>query len=125
MSMAGRTLALILLLGLQAVMPLRAAEETMLREAYTQPLPGLSEAERERFFRGRSLFRQSWVVAPAEDRAAGLGPLYNRLACISCHQKNGRGRSPDGPHYTELIYHLFKNLFYPFTESGVLVPYSI
>jgi|JI6StandDraft_1071083.scaffolds.fasta_scaffold18260_3 CxxC motif-containing protein (DUF1111 family) len=97
MSMAGRTLALILLLGLQAVMPLRAAEETMLREAYTQPLPGLSEAERERFFRGRSLFRQSWVVAPAEDRAAGLGPLYNRLACISCHQKNGRGRSPDGP----------------------------
>lgn len=73
------------------------AEDTALREAYTQPLPGLPEADQERFFQGRSLFRQSWVVAPADDRAAGLGPLYNRLACISCHQKNGRGRSPDGP----------------------------
>lgn len=75
----------------------RAADEAALREAYTQPLPGLDDAGRERFFRGRSLFRQSWVVAPADDKASGLGPLYNRLACISCHQKNGRGRSPDGP----------------------------
>jgi len=73
------------------------AESIALREAYTQPLPGLSEQEREQFFHGRSVFRQSWVVAPANDRAAGLGPLYNRLSCISCHQKNGRGRSPDGP----------------------------
>jgi CxxC motif-containing protein (DUF1111 family) len=73
------------------------ADESALREAYTQPLPGLAESDREKFFRGRTLFRQSWVVAPAADRSAGLGPLYNRLACISCHQKNGRGRSPDGP----------------------------
>lgn len=75
------------------------AEETPIapRDAYQQPLPGLSESERELFFSGRALFRQSWVVAPASDRAAGLGPLYNRLACISCHQRNGRGRSPDGP----------------------------
>jgi CxxC motif-containing protein (DUF1111 family) len=73
------------------------AETITMREAYTQPLPGLSDQEREQFFRGRSVFRQSWVVAPANDRAVGLGPLYNRLSCISCHQKNGRGRSPDGP----------------------------
>jgi len=78
--------------------PAQADEpEIALREAYTQPLPGLSETDRELFLRGRSVFRQSWVVAPASDRAAGLGPLYNRLSCISCHQKNGRGRSPDGP----------------------------
>ncbi len=78
--------------------PAQAGEpEIALREAYTQPLPGLGEAERELFLRGRSVFRQSWVVAPAADKAAGLGPLYNRLSCISCHQKNGRGRSPDGP----------------------------
>jgi len=81
--------------------PARADEtadaSAALREAYTQPLPGLGEKAREQFFRGRSVFRQSWVVAPASDRAAGLGPLYNRLSCISCHQKNGRGRSPDGP----------------------------
>lgn len=75
----------------------KSNETAALREAYTQPLTSLNEKEREQFFRGRSVFRQSWVVAPASDRAAGLGPLYNRLSCISCHQKNGRGRSPDGP----------------------------
>ena len=35
------------------------------REAFARPLDGLTDAERERFFRGRSLFNQSWVVAPA------------------------------------------------------------
>src|SRR5690242_4302563 len=68
------------------------------REAFSQPMAGLDEAEREQLFRGRSLFRQSWVIAPAQDSAiSGLGPLYNRLACISCHGKNGRGKAPDGP----------------------------
>ncbi|NTV70377.1 MAG: thiol oxidoreductase [Azonexaceae bacterium] len=82
---------------LLAACVLPAQADDALREAYTHPLPGLADSDRETFFRGRGLFRQSWVVAPAEDRAAGLGPLYNRLSCISCHQKNGRGRSPDGP----------------------------
>lgn len=77
--------------------PAGAEENAALHEAYTQPLPGMNEQQREQFYHGRSIFRQSWVVAPAADRAAGLGPLYNRLSCISCHQKNGRGRSPDGP----------------------------
>lgn len=69
-----------------------------LREAYTQPLPQLSSSELERFYRGRQLVRQSWVIPPSEDTAiAGLGPLYNRNACIACHTKNGRGYAPDGP----------------------------
>lgn len=68
------------------------------REAYSQAMPGLSDAQREQFFRGRALFQQSWVVAPAKDAAfAGLGPLYNRLACVSCHAKNGRGVPPESP----------------------------
>jgi CxxC motif-containing protein (DUF1111 family) len=100
--MGHQPLTFLLLAGLLGALPDaaradQAPEPVALREAYTQPLPGLSEQEREQFFRGRSVFRQSWVVAPANDRAAGLGPLYNRLSCISCHQKNGRGRSPDGP----------------------------
>ena len=79
-----------------------AAGETLadlaaLREAYSQPLPGLAEKDREQFLRGRALFRQSWVAPPARDKAVGLGPLYNRLSCVSCHQKNGRGRSPNRP----------------------------
>lgn len=68
------------------------------REALSRPIADLSAAEMTLFQQGRSLVRQSWVVAPAGSREVnGLGPLYNRLACISCHPKNGRGGAPDGP----------------------------
>ncbi|MEG0860737.1 MAG: di-heme oxidoredictase family protein [Pseudomonas sp.] len=65
------------------------------REAFTEPLAGLNEAQLETFFRGRGLFRQAWVIAPSRDEAVdGLGPLYNRITCIACHPKNGRGQAP-------------------------------
>jgi CxxC motif-containing protein (DUF1111 family) len=65
-------------------------------EAFTQPVAGLDDGEREVFFQGRTLVRQSWIVAPSRDELFdGLGPLYNRLACISCHPRNGRGRPPE------------------------------
>ena len=66
------------------------------REAFAQPFAGLDEGQLERFFRGRSLFRQAWVIAPSRDEAVdGLGPLYNRVSCIACHPKNGRGQAPE------------------------------
>lgn len=96
---SGSLLAALLLLV--ATPPAHAADGTVplaSREAYSQPLPGISEEERQAFLRGRSLFNQSWVVAPAQDsQVDGLGPLYNRLACVSCHAKNGRGKAPAGP----------------------------
>lgn len=67
------------------------------REAYSQASPAMDAEHASVFARGRSLFRQSWVVAPANDRAAGLGPTFNRISCIACHAKNGRGGAPDGP----------------------------
>ena len=68
------------------------------REAFTHPVPGMSDVQREQFFRGRSLFQHSWIVAPSADQEfVGLGPLYNRLACASCHQKDGRGHAPNEP----------------------------
>ncbi|MCK9215834.1 MAG: thiol oxidoreductase, partial [Rhodoferax sp.] len=83
-------------LGLAAA-PSEAPSETD-REALSRPMADLSAAELTLFQQGRSLVRQSWVVAPAGNREVnGLGPLYNRLACISCHPKNGRGGAPDGP----------------------------
>ncbi len=73
----------------------RVTTDDVSREAFLQPIDGLTEAERVQFLRGRTLFRQNWVVAPAQDRAfAGLGPVYNRLSCIACHPKNGRGDPP-------------------------------
>lgn len=70
------------------------------REAFAQPLAGMDdEAQLERFFRGRGLFRQAWVIAPSRDEAVdGLGPLYNRISCIACHPKNGRGQAPVDEH---------------------------
>ncbi|QBF26557.1 c-type cytochrome [Pseudomonas tructae] len=78
----------------------QSASAAATREAFAQPLPGLDKPQqRERFFHGRSLFRQAWVVAPSRDEAVdGLGPLYNRISCIACHPKNGRGQAPASPH---------------------------
>jgi CxxC motif-containing protein (DUF1111 family) len=79
-----------------AEMPVAVADAS--REAFTHPIGTLNAEERQRFFAGRSLFRQSWVEAPAQDLSiAGLGPLYNRLSCLACHQKNGRGHAPGSP----------------------------
>jgi CxxC motif-containing protein (DUF1111 family) len=94
-------MTLVMLATLLPAAPAIPAEVTVAdagREAYSQPFPGLTDPEREQFFRGRSLFRQSWVVSPARDTLMdGLGPLYNRLACVSCHSRNGRGFAPDRP----------------------------
>ncbi len=68
------------------------------REAYSRIYPNLTEEQLNRAFRGRSLFRQSWVIPPANDiEIAGLGPIYNQLSCLSCHPKNGRGQPPENP----------------------------
>jgi len=90
-----------LLLPLLLALPARSQDGTVANttvDAYSQPLPGLTADQQQAFLRGRSLFRQSWVVAPARDQQVdGLGPLYNRLACVSCHAGNGRGKAPTGP----------------------------
>jgi len=75
-----------------------AAEPSSIRDGFSLPITELQPAEREQFFRGRALFRQSWTAPPASaGTASGLGPLYNRLACVSCHARNGRGHAPDAP----------------------------
>lgn len=88
---------LVLSLALAGGLPVAHAAEVpgSDREAFSRPMAGLNDDERAQFVRGRSLFNQSWVVAPARDSDVdGLGPLYNRLACVSCHSRNGRGLPP-------------------------------
>jgi CxxC motif-containing protein (DUF1111 family) len=74
---------------------LRAAD--FAREAFSFPVNGLSDAEEDIFYRGRVEFLRSWAFPPAGGENAGLGPLFNRIACVACHEKDGRGRPPDGP----------------------------
>ncbi len=82
----------------RAEAPLQISVYDASRQAFSTPMAGLSADETAAFLRGRSLFRQVWVIAPSRDEAVdGLGPLYNRPACSSCHPANGRGQAPELP----------------------------
>lgn len=84
--------------GDRAIIVTPLGTDNVTHEAFGQPLAGMPEVMREAFFRGRSLFRQNWVIAPAgDDQVDGLGPLHNRISCISCHVANGKGHAPNGP----------------------------
>jgi CxxC motif-containing protein (DUF1111 family) len=67
------------------------------REAFTFPVGGLNDAAQDVFYRGRVEFLRSWAFPPAGGDNSGLGPLYNRISCVACHEKDGRGRPPDSP----------------------------
>jgi len=85
-----------LLLPLMAALHLQHAQaDDYPREAFSHALPGMDQAQAEMFQRGRVEFMQSWAFPPEGGSASGLGPLFNRIACAACHQKNGRGRSPN------------------------------
>ena len=59
--------------------------------------PGLDKSLQSAFRVGNGLFRRAWIIGPSAEptELTGLGPLYNRLSCIACHVKNGRGPTPD------------------------------
>jgi|GEM_PF-6653754 CxxC motif-containing protein (DUF1111 family) len=50
------------------------------RDAFSQPIPNLTESQRLQFFQGRRLFQQVWLISPSssEESAAidGLGAVY-------------------------------------------------
>lgn len=68
------------------------------RQAFGQPIPGLSSPQQTQFFVGNSFFNRNWVVAPSSTQARdGLGPLFNARSCSTCHRLDGRGRPPGHP----------------------------
>jgi CxxC motif-containing protein (DUF1111 family) len=65
------------------------------RDAFAQPVPGLSDEQASTFAIGNSFFNDNWVTAPASaDGRDGLGPLFNAQSCSSCHFKDGAGQPP-------------------------------
>ena len=65
--------------------------------AFSRPFPRLTRELERKFFRGRALFRDGWVQAPAStDSRDGLGPVFNARSCFACHVDDGRGRPPIG-----------------------------
>ena len=63
-------------------------------EAYSEPAPGLSLAQSQKFMRGRHHFSQNWVVFPSLAGDWGLGPTFIADRCTGCHVKAGRGTVP-------------------------------
>ena len=54
------------------------------RASFSQPMAGLSTAQREQFLHGAALFRQSWsAVGEGDADFAGLGPTYDAVACAA------------------------------------------
>ena len=66
--------------------------------AFSQPARNLSTRQLRQFTFGNRLFNTQWINAPASvDSFDGLGPLFNRSSCSSCHLKDGRGQPPSQP----------------------------
>lgn len=66
------------------------------QNAFSLPVPTLTDAERTRFAIGNSFFKRNWVEAPASTRARdGLGPHFIAKSCGACHALDGRGAPPD------------------------------
>ena len=61
--------------------------------AFSIPAPNLSASALEKHLEGDVEFEANFVTAPAVVNP-GLGPIYNNIACINCHARDGRGRPP-------------------------------
>jgi CxxC motif-containing protein (DUF1111 family) len=59
--------------------------------------PDLPPAARAAFARGRALFTRRF------DAASGLGPLYNDVSCVACHDSPVPGGGGDAAHGLQLI----------------------
>jgi len=67
------------------------------RNAYGLSARNLTFDERSTFLVGNSFFNDNWVTAPASTTSRdGLGPVFNARSCSGCHDRDGRGRPPEG-----------------------------
>ncbi len=73
-------------------------------EAFSSPAPNLQGQDLARHAVGDGQFDVVFVPPPAAANA-GLGPVFDNVACESCHEHDGRGRPPIGaePFNSELI----------------------
>lgn len=72
-----------------------ATTERTNESAFATPVRGLAARQRRKFAIGDHLFNTNWTTPPGSVKTKdGLGPLYNRVSCASCHIRDGRGRPP-------------------------------
>ncbi len=64
-------------------------------ESFRQIVANAPRRARARFTFGKIQFNTEWDPAPGDVPANdGLGPVFNAIACASCHINNGRGSPP-------------------------------
>ncbi|MEQ8279169.1 MAG: di-heme oxidoredictase family protein [Deltaproteobacteria bacterium] len=97
-------------------------------DAYSRNAPGLERDAERTFFKGRALFRDPWVTAPASTETRdGLGPLFNARSCEQCHVRDGRGQPPAlGEPMETMLLRLSVSSGEPEpTYGGQLQPYAV
>ncbi len=62
-------------------------------QAYKQPSQNLTAEHKDIHFGGDALFERAFSDDPSR-KDFGLGPVYNHIKCISCHNRDGRGALP-------------------------------
>lgn len=62
-------------------------------KAFTFPLANISSQELQNHTEGDAVFEATFVSPPAQING-GLGPIFNNVSCVSCHNKDGRARPP-------------------------------
>lgn len=63
---------------------------------------GISKKDLREIKVGYSLFSKPWVQAPSSTiRRDGIGPYFNAISCMSCHDGMGRGAPPGVRHPRE------------------------
>lgn len=61
--------------------------------AFSSPAPNLNMERLDLHLEGDAAFEVTFVTAPSAIHG-GLGPVYNQVACNSCHVLDGRGAEP-------------------------------
>ena len=61
--------------------------------AFSTMIPGMNPRNVFVHELGDGLFEAKFVSVPAPVNP-GLGPIFNNTSCVSCHQRDGRGRPP-------------------------------
>jgi CxxC motif-containing protein (DUF1111 family) len=62
-------------------------------KAFTFPLANISPQDLQKHTDGDAVFEATFVSPPAQING-GLGPIFNNVSCVSCHNKDGRARPP-------------------------------
>jgi CxxC motif-containing protein (DUF1111 family) len=84
------------LMVLESAGPATVFVENGTSKAFSMPAPNLTEKSLRLHNEGDVVFESRFVTGPGSGHPEleGLGPAYNNVSCIACHNSDGRGSLP-------------------------------